>query len=106
MNDTHLHKDMVEGTQREVEAQGTRQECDLCRERSGLPPIADVKRKLEERAQAEGHDTRIPAETLLEDLATAEAQVDELRGLVKQKDADLARLTKELEKATKKLAER
>lgn len=89
-NHSHLHKN-EQG--QEVDAFGTREECDVCRQRAGLPSMADVRTELASRgvdiSQLTGGSA--PSEQLLADLEEAEATIDALRAQVKAGNPELAR---------------
>lgn len=99
MNSTHLHIDPT--LKKEIDAQGTREDCDQCRAEKGLAPKAAVDAAVAARTKS-GHDTRQALEDVVQQLEEAEGIIDTQRGELKEKDAELARLKKELERLEKK----
>jgi len=105
MNTSHLHVDP--DSKKEIEAFGLRDHCNVCRKAKGLKPLSETERKvLEQAATTSAGSGSEPIEQLLEDLQAQEAANDELRAQLKEKDAELALLKKELELVKKKAAEK
>lgn len=97
MNTSHLHIDPELNV--EVDAGGLREHCAVCRKKQGLKPLSETEVKLLKQAAktATGSGSE-PAEQLIADLRAQEDENDRLRGEIKAKDAEIARLTKLLEK--------
>lgn len=107
MNTSHIHKLDVNDPKSEIEAQGERDDCDLCRERNGLKPKSEIEASLEKRAKSrKPGDTRQPVEHILEQLEESEQLNDELRDKVKQLELEKAQLETENEGLKKKLAKK
>lgn len=88
-NHSHLHENEAGQS---VDAFGTRDECDVCRAKAGLPSMEQVKAGLSARgvdaSQFKGGAE--PAEQLLADLEAAEETIDELRATLKNAYPELA----------------
>lgn len=88
-NHSHLHEN--ENGQ-SVDAFGTREECDVCRKKAGLPTMAAVREELASRgvdvSQMKGGSA--PSEQLLADLEEAEETIDALRAQLKAGNPELA----------------
>jgi chromosome segregation ATPase len=77
-NHSHLHEIESGGKVLSVDAFGTREECDHCREKAGLPLMAEVA-VIAARASAQAAGGRAPTDELEAELARAEAENDDLR---------------------------
>lgn len=91
-NHSHLHEIEVDKKVVSIDAFGTRDECDHCREKAGLPPLAEVQRQLAARgvdvSQVRGGIA--PSEEMLADLEDAEATIVDLRAQIKAGNPELA----------------
>lgn len=91
-NHSHLHEIEIDRKPVTVDAFGTREECDICRTKAGLPPLAEVQRELAARgvdvSQVRGGTA--PDEELLADLEEAEQTIVDLRAQLKAGNPELA----------------
>jgi chromosome segregation ATPase len=94
-NHSHLHEVEIDGAHVSVDAFGTREECDICRAKAGLPPIEEVRAQLAALQRGETIVTmrggQAPDEELLADLEAAEATITELRAQLKDAAPAIAR---------------
>jgi hypothetical protein len=88
-NHSHLHKNALG---QEVDAFGMRDECDVCRERAGLPTMAEVALLRDTPGFTVGqlHGGQAPNDELAADLERAEAEVVALRTQLREGNPVLA----------------
>lgn len=98
MNTSHLHIDPDTG--KEVDVFGIRDHCNVCRKNVGKKQLSETELKiLQQAATTSSGSGNEPVEQLLADLKTQEDENDELRAVVKAKDAEIAQLKAALKKA-------
>lgn len=97
MNTAHLHIDPT--TNKEVDVFGLREHCNVCRKAKGLKELTETERKLVEQAATSSTGSGSePVEQLLADLKEQEDVNDALRAQLKEKDAEIAALKKQVPK--------
>lgn len=98
MNTSHLHIDPDSKVQ--VDAEGLRDHCNVCRTAAGKPELTETDRKMLKQAVRTGvvGSAAEPVEQMMADLQAQEEENDRLRGELKAKDVEIAQLKKQLEK--------
>lgn len=97
MNTSHMHVDPETG--KETDAYGLREYCNICRKAKGLKELTETEAKMLQNAGAAGPagSGAEPVEQLLADLKSQEDENDQLRGQLKERDEEIARLQELLE---------